>query len=145
VKIALTIEVIKKHFETNNMLLTRGVEILNLLQQDVSAVQGFECIDLDWEHGEEMASVYTTCRIDDGELYENWFKFPLVYLTMSDKEILEDKKRRDEEYIKFLEEQRKLREEQEKRDKEIKAKEEALAQEKKDRELYEQLKKRFGD
>lgn len=129
----MTTEEIKKNFETNQMLLNKGAEILDLLGKDVYGIYSFSDMRFDYEHDEEVAFIYGRGSIR-GERYGKWYNFPLVYLTMTDEEILADKLRRDAEYKKFLEEQRKREEEAK-----------ALEQEKRDRELYEQLKKRFRD
>lgn len=99
VSILSNIHEIKKHFEINQMLLTRGVEILDVLGQDVRNVDDFVFMELDWDHGEEFASIFAIERDNSNEtekIHEMWFKFPLVYLTMTDEEIIIEQKRRNE-------------------------------------------------
>ena len=146
-----TKEEIIKHFDTNLGLIDKAERIIAIMagwrqgsgSNDSWAMRnhkGIDRIDIGEEKESVIATViipqyYTNCETDTWDI-----EIPIEYFNMTEEEIDKEEERYCNIRIEACKKEAERRAEEEKRTKKIRSEE----KEKRERELYEQLKKKYG-
>ena len=146
-----TKEEIVKHFDVHTGLIAKAERIIAIMagwrqgsgSDDSWAMRNHEGVDR-IEIGEEKETIIATLIIPQYRSYEptdTWdIEIPIEYFNMTEKEIDEEEERKCNTRIEACKKEAKRRAEEEERQQKIRSEE----KEKCERELYEQLKKKYG-